>query len=486
MPSHRAGATLQSQSIRGHAQLLLARILFLGSGLLISILLARSLGPQEFGLYGVIMSLLTWVQLLATSVSGATAKLTADSAGGNTEEVEQSARVLLFVVSLVLFASGLLASTAIARALNAEGRTLVLVIALLDLPLMYVVYAYHGILYGRGYFGTLSITLLLHTLSKLGGVLVVVTLRPTLIYAIVAHVAASVIALGYLVLRLPPGRSRPSLEVAGQLIKIALPLGIYALSLQLLTNLGLWLLQGMDQTPSYATGLYVAALNVARALTVVQASVAGVLFVSQLAALARGDMGQARQHLLEATRFALVLLAPGGVLLWLEADAIMRLLYGSAYVSGAEVLRLLALGFVALAFLDLSFHAVMAAGHFAWAAMTLVALVPFSGLLNFWLIPIAGAPGAALAMAVVMTFGMACGLVLARRCFETIMKGGTLVRVCVAVAITGMLARLSPVPLPWLLPKLALLGGAYFAVLILLKEVTIRDLRMLGLGARAP
>jgi O-antigen/teichoic acid export membrane protein len=471
---------------RGSAQLLVARSLFLGSGLVISIMLARSLGPRDFGLYSVIMTLLTWVQLLATSVSGATIKLTAESAEGDPKRVEQSSRMLLLVVSLALLALGLLASTAIARALNAEGRTLVLVIALLDLPLMYVVYAYHGILYGRGYFGTLSITLILHTLSKLAGVLMVVTLAPTLICAIVAHVAASVIALGYLVLRFPPDRSRPSLEVTGQLIKIALPLGTYGLSLQLLTNVGLWLLQGMDQVPRGETGQYAAALNVTRALTVVQASVAGLLFASQLAALAKGDMQEARRHLFEALRFALVLLAPGCVLLWLEADAIMRLLYGSAYVSGAEVLRLLALGFLALAFLDLLFHSVMAAGHFAWAAATPVALVPVSVLLNFWLIPVAGAPGAALAMVVVMALGMVCGLVLARRCFGATMISGTLVRVLVAAAVTGALARLFAVPLPWVLPKLAMLGLAYLALLVLLRELTVHDLKPLGVGARPP
>jgi O-antigen/teichoic acid export membrane protein len=471
---------------RGSAQLLVARALFLGSGLVISIVLARSLGPRDFGLYSVIMSLLTWVQLLATSVSGATAKLTAESEGGDRRRMEQSARVLLLVVSLALFAAGLLASREIARTLNAEGQSLVVVIALLDLPVIYVVYGYHGILFGRGYFGTLSITLILHTLSKLVGVLVVVTLAPSLLNVIIVHVAASVIALGYLVVQLPPDRSSPSLAVTRHLVKFALPLGTYALSLQLLNNLGLWLLQGMDQVPSGETGQYAAALNVARALAIVQSSVSGVLFASQLAALARGDMEEARRHLFEAMRIALVLLAPGCVLLWLEAGAVIQLLYGSAYVAATAVLRLLALGFLGLALLDLSFHAVMASGRFAWAAATLVALVPVSIFMNLQFIPIAGAPGAALAMTVVMALGAICGLAFTWRCFGAIMHTGTVVRILVAVTFTGVLARLAPdVPLPWLLPKLAMLGVTYLALLVLLRELTVDDLRALGLSVRA-
>jgi Na+-driven multidrug efflux pump len=128
----------------------------------------------------------------------------------------------------------------------------------------------------------------------------------------------------------------------------------------------------------------------------------------------------------------------------------------------------------------------MAAGHFAWAAATPVALVPVSVLLNFWLIPVAGAPGAALAMVVVMTLGMVCGLVLARRCFGATMIRGTLVRVLVAAAVTGALARLFAVPLPWVLPKLAMLGLAYLALLVLLRELTVDDLKPLGVGARPP
>src|SRR5688572_5611409 len=87
-------------------QLLMARTAFLASGMVVSIILARGLGPVEFGIYGVIISVLTWTQLLLNDgVPGATAKLLAqrpERAGS----IEQTARAVLIVGGLALFAAG--------------------------------------------------------------------------------------------------------------------------------------------------------------------------------------------------------------------------------------------------------------------------------------------------------------------------------------------------------------------------------------------
>jgi O-antigen/teichoic acid export membrane protein len=88
---------------RGTAQLLAARGCFMIMGYLISIILARGLGPTEYGVYGVVMSVLLWIEMAASAgIPGATASLIPQYEK-RAPTVEQTARVILLAVSLVLF-----------------------------------------------------------------------------------------------------------------------------------------------------------------------------------------------------------------------------------------------------------------------------------------------------------------------------------------------------------------------------------------------
>ena len=51
------------QTARGTVQLLMGRGLFMVSGYLIAVILARGLGPVEYGIYGMVMSLLLWLEV---------------------------------------------------------------------------------------------------------------------------------------------------------------------------------------------------------------------------------------------------------------------------------------------------------------------------------------------------------------------------------------------------------------------------------------
>jgi O-antigen/teichoic acid export membrane protein len=68
----RSGASVAA---RGTIELLVARGCFLVSGYLIAVILARGLGPLEYGVYGVVMSLLVWLEMLGSiGVPGAMTK----------------------------------------------------------------------------------------------------------------------------------------------------------------------------------------------------------------------------------------------------------------------------------------------------------------------------------------------------------------------------------------------------------------------------
>jgi stage V sporulation protein B len=472
------------QAARGSVQLLIARFIFLGSGLVISIILARGLGPVEFGVYGVIMTLLTWLEMtFGGSIPGAVANLLPKHAT-SAAVVEQTARLLVIAGSLVLFSVCWLLAPLAAELLKIPSGTFFFRIAIVDIPLMSIFFAYQGIFYGHRRFSTLSLSLALQTLTKLAGVAVLILIGITLTGALIAHILATACVIVYLVLRFPPDRSPWSPSLARAMVLIALPLGMYAIAMQAHSNMGLWLLKSLWTGDAEVTGFYAAALNVTRALTVVQSALSGVLFAALSWAFAGADHVAAQRHIQGATRFALLLLAPACVLLTVDARNVVELLYSEAYTPAAEILPYQVFGFAALAFLDIFFHVMMAYGRFAYCAGILFGLVPFGVLLNLALIPLWGGFGAAVALLLTIAAGSAIAALLAARQFGRLLVPASALRIGIATLALIPLAHQVSAPGIWLVPKFLGLLAVYLLFLALLRELTVEDLRPFAVWKR--
>ena len=120
---------------------------------------------------------------------------------------------MLISGGLALFAAGWFAAPALARLLGIPSAADVLRVALLDLPLMAAYFAWQGALYGHARFGTLASSLVVHTLLKLVGIVLLAVLGLSVTGAILAQVAASIGVLGYLFAVVPPPRTMPALSL---------------------------------------------------------------------------------------------------------------------------------------------------------------------------------------------------------------------------------------------------------------------------------
>jgi O-antigen/teichoic acid export membrane protein len=464
-------------------QLLMARTVFLASGMVVSIILARGLGPVEFGIYGVIISVLTWTQLLLNGgVPGATAKLLAqqpERAGS----IEQTARAVLIIGGLALFAAGWFAAPALARLLGIPSAADVLRVALLDLPLMAAYFAWQGALYGHARFGTLALSLVVHTQVKLVGIVLLAFSGLSVMGAILAQVAASAGVLVYLFAVVPPSRAMPAFELARPMLMMALPLSLYAMALQIHVNLGLWLLSAVG-TAGDARGFFVAALNISRTLSVVQAVLSGVVFASMSRALAQREEATARRHLEDGTRFALLLIAPAAALLSVDADEVVILLFGPGYAAAGDILRWQLGAFALLPLLDLCFMALAADGRPGYPAWLLAALIAPAVALCLALVNSRGGAGAAAAQAIIVAIATAFAAMLTWRRFRTLVAPSTLLRVGCATALTALLSAQISVTGPLLVVKLAALAAVWLMILVLLRELTLADLKPFAIRDR--
>ena len=465
-----------SPTARGMVYLIMARGCFMVSGYVISLILARGLGPAQYGVYGVIMSVLVWVEMLgAAGLPGATATLIAQDES-RTARIEQTARALLLAWALVLTAACWLLAPSLARILDLPDSAWLFRVAFLDLPFNGLYVAYQGTFNGVRRFSTLSIAFVAYSLTKLVGTLALLAIGLSVSGALIVNVIATLGGIVYFVGKMPPRNWAPDRTLVPLMLRIGGVMGAYVVILQILLSIDLWMLQSQTPSGEDTIGLYVAALNVARLPLIVPSVLSSLLFASMSWARARGDRALAQRYLQAASRFVLVLLLPSCALAALHADSIMGLLYSKVYEAGGVYLSVQVAAFGLVALLDAHFHALMAFEKRRQAVCILASLVPVAVVLNLLLIPRWGALGAAMALTFTMVGGAVVGLIATAREFGALVKPLTLVRVVGASSVTVLLGTQSAVlelPVFW---DLCLLMGVYVGFLWLSKEIGPQDL----------
>jgi O-antigen/teichoic acid export membrane protein len=464
----------------GTAQLLAGRAFAIACGYGITVMLARGLGPADFGVYGVIISVLTVVEMIAgLGIPGATTKLI-PAAETNAAAVARTGNFLLVVGSLVLFVVFCGLAPLLARLLHVPDGTTLFRVAFLDLPLTALVFAYQAALYGHRRFGVISVALALYAVAKLLGILTLLVWGLSITDALVANALGTLGAAIYLALRVPTASLRPSYPLIGVLLRLAVPMGLFTSLMFILFNIDLWVLKGVGPATPAEVGGYVAALNVARVLGVVTSVLSPVVFASVCQALATADEAMAQRHVQGAVRFAVITLAPACAMVALKGEDIMVTIYSQAYAHTGALLGLQAAAFGALGLLDPLLMATFAAGHHRRIVAFLGALIPLAVVTNVVLVGRFGALGAAVGLAGILGVGAAGAIALALVRYGAIVRLPTLVRVLSGILVVAVADPWLDLTGAWLVVKLAILAALYGVVLVVSGEVSIKDLGAFG------
>ncbi|HET7585378.1 MAG TPA: oligosaccharide flippase family protein [Gemmatimonadaceae bacterium] len=460
---------------RGTRQLLLARALFMAASYVASVLLARELGPSDFGVYGVLLATLAWLEIVSyAGVPAATGRLIPehqDEAGA----VERSARFVLLVTSLALFAISWILAPQVARVFHLDGGTWLFRVAILDIPVAAVFQGYAGTLMGLRRFGPLSVGQAVMGTAKLGGVLALFVAGFTVAHALVVNVLATTAALLFLLVIYPPRGFLPSPGFVRRIVGLAVSMGAFVISLQVLISLDVWFLGSVWKGPGAAVGQYLAALKIAQTLIVIPIVQSGVLLASVAWALAARDREGARAHVLEASRFSIILSAAACVIVGGNASSLMDLLYSSAYAAGGRYLVVQLLAFSCFALMDVYAHALMGGGRQRVTAAVLVSFIPIVAIANLLLIPRLGPMGAAASLLIGMGGTTAAIGVLVWKQFGAPIAGRTLARVALATVVVLVPALMVPARGGLVLVKMAALGVLYLGVLWLTGEISAAD-----------
>jgi O-antigen/teichoic acid export membrane protein len=476
------GDAADQSPARGVLQGVAGRAVYFAAGYLASIVLARWLGPAAYGAYGLVMSVLLWVEQIGKfTFAPAAAKLIAER-GPGAQALEHTASFLNFAFFAVVFALLWLAAPGLSAIFElGDDGVRWFRIAAVDLPIFGWYALNRGVLLGRRQFFTASVADALYSVMKLVGAVVLLTVWLSVASALAVNILASLVAWTFLLSRVSIRLRRPAPGAAGPLVRLAVPLGFYMMTLQTLSSLDLWLLKTLGPSGNEATvGLYVAARNVALVPSVIFMVVSDILLPSISGALAAGDTTTSRRYLQGGVRFLCVCLLPVCLLFAFGADAVMTLLYSSSFRAGGLYLSILIWSAVSLPFLDLFAAALSAKGHPFLSGTVIAVLLPAAILLNVFLVPAFGAVGAAAASVVIGALAaLAVGLLVYQR-FGPLLRSRTMLNTTIALIV--MAAAASRIDGGGIMLGIALAGclGIYGLMLWVLGELTLAELRTLA------
>jgi O-antigen/teichoic acid export membrane protein len=446
-------------------------------GYLTVVLLARELGPQLYATYGVVLSVLLWMEGAGKRpFVSAAAKLLAESTRDQ-QELEKTAFFLNLSLFGFFFVLLWIGAPWLAAWFGIANGTFLFRLASINLPLFGIFTAFEAIHQGNHRFLRLSLSKVAYALAKFFAVLLIVYLGISLEKALLANAFATVGGLLALLtsIRL---RSRNGWFLhLSPIVALAVPIGIYSFFLPLLGWLNLWTLQVMSSPAAAATiGVFVGALNIARVPGFTLASMTVVLLPSISKALAHGDMNLARRYIAQSLRFFLIVYIPTCLVLMARPDELMQWIYSKDYSGGGTLLSLLVIGSGLDTVHALFASVLMAEGRVKLtAAITGLCLVPalciVVPLVHFW-----GAFGSALSAIVIpLVLVLIFGGLVARR-FGTLLDKRSAFNILAAgglmVGVDMLLPRGAGAAV--LLHLLSL--AVFFAVLLYLGEITWKDL----------
>lgn len=456
---------------RGTFLLMAAQGVLMLSGYALNVFLARYFGPEQYGVYGVAMAMLVWVELFVINgVPTAMQKFVAESPERVTAWVRLGRR-MQFGYALGIFAVFMLSVPLMSASLDDPTFKRILWIAGPDILLYGLYWFYLGAHSGLHRFESQALIIASYGLSKVTCCIGLILLGAGLDGALIGNFLGSTVGLiiGAVLLRRARLPKTSESEHYSSLIKFAVPIVLYTLSNNALLYIDLIFVKKF--MPSIAAGHYTAAATIARVPYFIFLGLTATVLPALSRMLAQEDIAASRGLLRQTMRLLFGLLIPVLVLVLANAAEIVELLYTTTYAPATPILRLLIAG-IAMYTLLVVLSTIMSADGYANRAfqINLVAAV-FDVLFCFILVPQHGTQGAALATLIAATVGtIIAGAIVLRR-FGSILPWRSLLRTSTAGGVTLGAAIGWKTGGAMLLLELVVLFGFYWLALYLLGEL---------------
>lgn len=444
--------------------------IFVVAGYVVNLWLGRYLGPVNYGMYGVVISLMSMVNLVQSAgLPNAVSKYIAEDES-NADGILAKGLTLQTVATIIITFTYFLLSAFIANLLQDRSLIPYIQLSAFILPAYGIFNLYVGYYNGLHRFGRQALLSIAYSVVK---IIAVVGLSSVLFLtgALAGFIIAPAIALatGF---RLP--KRFDTDFPAKKLILFSLPLIGFALFSTLQQSVDLYLIKALSVSAK-DPGYYTASQNIARISFFGLSAFSIVLFPSISRSVGQKNIEKTKDLINRSLRYVLMILLPITLMISATSGNIIKLLYSSSYLPAQESLSILVIGFAFLTIFGVCANILNGAGSPRLSMAIALLSAGLSALLCLILIPSMGIAGAAWAT----TAGGFVSVLLAAsqvyRKFRRLVSPVSILRILFASIVLYAIARFFQ-PGSIMLPVFyLLLFVLYVLLLTLIGEITAKD-----------
>jgi O-antigen/teichoic acid export membrane protein len=457
---------------QGTLYLTFSSILFIISGYIINITLARQLGPSNYGIYGVIITLLSIINIFqASGFTQTVSKFISENNDMRDQILSTAIRIqfisiILISIILTLF-SDLIAVLLNDLSLSPYIRFLAIVIPSYSYYALFLDYQN-----GLHNFKKQAIMSSIYSVSK-----VILIIPLSLFYGIYG------ILIGFAVspaLALTSGIYIPKANgnyAVKKLVMFSIPLMFFIFFSTLLYTVDILLVKSLLRS-NIETGYYSAIQNLSKIPIFGLSAFATILFPLISKSLSDNKPNVTKSLINNGLRYILILIVPTVLLISSTSNEIIELIFSNKYLPGSTPLSILIIGTGFLAIFTVLTSILNGASkpHLSMIISLVGIILIF--LFGIYLIPIFGLVGAALATTLGSIIVTTISCILIYKNFNTLLSLSSFFKILLSSIAIYLLSFLIKLPIFFLPLKYILLLGIYGILLVLLKEINKLDVSL--------
>jgi stage V sporulation protein B len=462
----------------GFILMLVSQVVFLLSGFALSVGLGRLLGPEMFGVVGVVMGgLLIIFNIQKSTFQQSVTKFTSEDPD-LVESVKRKSLKWSFVISLVV--AGLVFVFADLLALLFRDPSLGFYFRL-GCPV--IIFAglfgvYLGYYAGTRKYKKLMFLPIVNSVLRTGLALLLVWLGYAIGGVMVGLGVAILITIivGFFMTK---KRDVVGVFKIKKMWDYAKYIFVFILLIMLLQNLGLYFVKALMpvDVASLNAGYFNAAFSLSNVLYLICSALCLALFPLISNSDFRKDIKKLRSYIKNGMRYTLLILVPFVVLTATNAKEILNLIYGVEYAPAAGILFILCFTLFVYSLFYLTSTIISGTGNAKRITKVTGIVLILNVMLNFLLIPKYGAEGAAIGALIALVIGFLINAKYIYGKYKSFVSWLLVVKLVVVSGIVYLISMYTPYEGIYLIIKYALLLVVYVGLLFVFREIKFIDIK---------